>query len=57
MDHRTSVTLNQSDLDIILQAKLNYMTFHNITRLSTKDFLVSASKMIDSSIKLKEVSK
>jgi hypothetical protein len=56
-DHRTSVTLNQSDLDIILQAKLSYMSFHNITRLSTKEFLVSASKSVEQAIKMQEVTK
>lgn len=57
MDYRTSITLKQSDLDIILQAKVNYMAYHNLTRLSTRDFIVTTSVLIDNSIKLKEAHK
>lgn len=54
-DHRTSISLKDSDLQKIRKCKLGYMQHNNITNLSDKRFILEACSMIDKAIKIKQV--
>lgn len=54
-DYRTSINLQQSELEKIRKFKLDYMHHNNITNLTDKRYILEACSMIDKAIKIKQV--